>query len=194
MTSEVDVDLEITRNPAVREERDKWNLPAPDSEGVTASPPPHAPPPPPKLPVGGGQIAEVEQLFQAEEAVGWTTEVADDETRRIYGDRCCVCLRVPSYYFASFVASLAVVNEPGHIPGRRTMETMRSSSNTASGPGTSFDPPSRGRITPRSGRRGETLAPRARSSETSAGCAGGYRSAMRIGNTRIAAGARAMSG
>ena len=86
------VGVAMTRNPAVLEERVKWDLPEPESEGVAE---------PLNYVSVGRCVAEGAKLFMSEEALRWMA----DEACRMHGDRVA---------FVS-VASVVVVQEPGQI-------------------------------------------------------------------------------
>eukprot|EP00974_Lingulodinium_polyedra_P112103 10845226-Lingulodinium_polyedra.AAC.1 len=80
----------MPRTPAVFEEKTSWNLDPVDGDGVREAD---------NYRSVEGHIREVENLFRAEEALGWMVEMSNEDAVKAYGQKL-------------YVASLAVVVEP----------------------------------------------------------------------------------
>ena len=87
------VDEEMARTPAVFEEKIKWKLDEVDGPGIGDRE---------NYKSAEGHLEQVEELFREEQKLGWMVELDEADARKEYGDRL-------------FIASLAVVQEPGKI-------------------------------------------------------------------------------
>jgi hypothetical protein len=87
------VDAVMDRTPRVFEEKTRWKLNEVDGPGARECE---------NYLSLDGHLKEVEELFKEEESLGWMMEMTDEDAKSIYGERL-------------FIASLAVVQEPGKI-------------------------------------------------------------------------------